>query len=45
VGTGIPPRPSDKILEVGVGIFPKKGSDFNQKRQQIKSPFGRFFVI
>ena len=24
-----PPRPSEFFLKVGVGIFPKKGSDFN----------------
>ena len=34
-GKGIPAPPERKFSEIGVGIFPKKGSDFVQKTQQL----------
>jgi len=47
-GKGIPAPPERIFSEIDIGIFPKKGSNFNQKTQLIKkSPYilqvGRFF--
>ena len=41
LGGGIPPRPSDKISELGVRIFPKIGSNFVQSAEQASARFER----